>query len=163
LKELQRRNVVKVGLAYLAVAWLIIQLVGEIGPILDAPEWFSRLVLGLLLAGFLIAVVLAWVYELTNKGLRRTEEVDRDKSLHSLHGRQLNFIIIGALLLALVYFIWESRFADIPDASNPLESVAVLPFRDLSEVGDQAYFAEGISEECLNVLSFISQHRPGAR
>jgi TolB-like protein/cytochrome c-type biogenesis protein CcmH/NrfG len=153
LKELKRRNVVRVGLAYLAVAWLVIQLVGEIGPMLDFPEWIPRAVLGVLAAGFVIATVLAWVYELTNKGLRRTTEVDRDESLVSQHGRQLDFIIIGALLLALTYFIWESRFSEIAEKGNGLESVAILPFRDLSASGDQDYFAEGISEELLNALS----------
>ena len=117
IKELRRRNVVRVALAYLAVAWLVIQLVGEIGPILDWPDWFAKLILGLLAVGFLITVILAWIYELTDKGLKRTEEVDRDASLHSKYNRQLNYIVIGALTLALAYFIWESRFST-PSASR---------------------------------------------
>ncbi|MFT5139994.1 MAG: hypothetical protein ACI9H8_001249 [Lysobacterales bacterium] len=102
LKELKRRNVVRVGLAYLAVAWLAIQLVGEIGPMLDFPVWIPRAMLGLLAAGFAISVILAWVYELTNKGLRRTTEVDRDESLVSQHGRQLDFIIFGGPLIWMI-------------------------------------------------------------
>lgn len=153
--ELQRRNVVRVGLAYLAVAWLVIQLAGEVGPILGFPLWFPKVLLGLLAAGFLITTALAWVYEITNKGLKRTEEVDRDETLHSLHGRQLDFVIIGALLLALVYFVWESRFAEPETMAAGIDSVAVLPFRDLSAAGDQQYFADGVSEELLNALSRI--------
>lgn len=155
ISELRRRNVVRVGLAYLAVAWLIIQLVGEIGPILELPTWIPKLVLGLLSVGFVITLVLAWVYELTNKGLKRTEEVDRDESLHSEYGRQLNYIIIGALTLALSYFIWESRLSDrTPEDSRP-DSIAVLPFRDMSPNGDQEYFADGMAEELLGALSKI--------
>lgn len=69
INELKRRNVVRVALAYLAVAWVVIQLVGEIGPILNLPEWLPRLILGLLGLGFLISVILAWIYELTDKGV----------------------------------------------------------------------------------------------
>ena len=155
INELRRRNVVRVGLAYLAVAWLIIQLVGEIGPILELPEWIPKLTLGLLSVGFVITLVLAWVYELTNKGLRRTEEVDRDESLHSEYGRQLNYIIIGALALALSYFIWESRLSDRTRDATRSDSIAVLPFRDMSPHGDQEYFADGIAEELLGALSKI--------
>lgn len=142
-------------MAYLAVAWLIIQLVGEIGPILELPAWIPKLTLGLLSVGFVITLVLAWVYELTNKGLRRTEEVDRDESLHSEYGRQLNFIIIGALALALSYFIWESRLSDRSNGDVRSDSIAVLPFRDMSPHGDQEYFADGIAEELLGALSKI--------
>jgi len=155
INELRRRNVVRVGLAYLAVAWLIIQLVGEIGPILELPAWIPKLVLGLLSVGFVITLVLAWVYELTNKGLKRTAEVDRDASLHSEYGRQLNYIIIGALALALSYFIWESRLSDRQDDNAGPDSIAVLPFRDMSPKGDQEYFSDGMAEELLGALSKI--------
>jgi TolB-like protein/Flp pilus assembly protein TadD len=144
-----------VALAYLAIAWLLIQLVGEVGPILDLPEWLPKLILGLLSVGFLIAVILAWIYELTDKGVKRTEEVDRDASLHSKYNRQLNYIVIGALALALSYFIWESRFSEpLPEAEG-LDSIAVLPFTDMSPGRDQEYFADGMAEELLNALSRI--------
>lgn len=143
------------ALAYLAIAWLLIQLVGEIGPILDLPDWLPKLILGLLGVGFLITVVLAWIYELTDKGVKRTEEMDRDASLHSKYNRQLNYIVIGALALALSYFIWESRFAEAPPEVKELDSIAVLPFTDMSPGRDQEYFADGMAEELLNALSRI--------
>ena len=146
-------------MAYLAVAWLVIQLVGEIGPILDLPDWLPKLILGLLSAGFVITVILAWVYELTDKGLKRTEEVDRDKSLHSKYNRQLNYIVIGALTLALSYFVWESRFSAPPALTKTLDSIAVLPFTDMSPGNDQEYFADGMAEELLGALS----HVPGLK
>lgn len=159
IKELKRRNVVRVALAYLAVAWLIIQLLGEIGPILGLPDWLAKLVLGLLSIGLLITVILAWIYELTDKGLKRTEEVDRDASLRSRYNRQLNYILIGALLLALSYFIWESRFTTRDPAPQAAASIAVLPFTDMSPGHDQEYFADGMAEELLGALS----HLPGLK
>jgi len=144
-----------VALAYLAIAWLVIQLVGEIGPILDFPGWLAKLILGLLAVGFLITVILAWIYELTDKGLKRTEEVDRDASLHSKYNRQLNYIVIGALTLALSYFVWESRFSAPSTAGTTLDSIAVLPFTDMSPAHDQEYFADGMAEELLGALSRI--------
>ncbi len=155
INELKRRNVVRVALAYLAVAWLLIQLVGEIGPILNLPEWLPKLILGLLGLGFLITVILAWIYELTDKGVKRTEEMDRDASLRSKYNRQLNYIVIGALTLALSYFIWESRFSVAPTEVKALDSIAVLPFTDMSPGHDQEYFADGMAEELLNALSRI--------
>jgi len=144
-----------VALAYLAVAWLVIQLVGEIGPILNFPGWLPKLILGMLGIGFLITVILAWIYELTDKGLKRTEEVDRDPSLHSKYNRQLNYIVIGALALALSYFVWESRFSAPHDSTKALDSIAVLPFTDMSPGHDQEYFADGMAEELLSALSRI--------
>ncbi len=108
LAELKRRNVVRVAVSYLAAAWLVIQLVNEIGGILDAPPWLPRLVLGLLAAGFVIAVVLSWIFEFTNRGIRTTAEVDRDSSLRPIDRRKWDYFIIGALLLAPGYFVWES-------------------------------------------------------
>jgi TolB-like protein/Tfp pilus assembly protein PilF len=158
LSELRRRNVVRVGFAYLAIAWLLIQLVGEISPILDLPEWLPRIMLGLLAAGFVVALVLAWIYELTDRGIRTTVEVDADASLRRVDPRLLNYVVIGALTLALAYFVWESRFRERTTTSE-LQSVAVLPFRDLSERGDQQYFADGVAEELLGALSRV----PGLR
>jgi TolB-like protein/Tfp pilus assembly protein PilF len=153
--ELRRRNVFRVAVAYLAASWLIIQLVNEIGPILDAPEWLPKVTLALLSGGFLVALVLSWVYEFTSEGIKTTAEVDEDASLHSLDSRKIDFAIIGLLVLALGYFIWESRFRDDVDTSSGIESIAVLPFRDMSTSQDQSYFADGMAEELLNALSRI--------
>lgn len=155
IAELRRRNVFRVVVAYLAAAWLVIQLVNEIGPILDAPEWLPKLALALLGGGLLIAVILSWIYELTNEGIKTTAEVDRDGSLKSIDGRKIDFLIIGLLVLALGYFIWESRFRSDSVETAGIESIAVLPFRDMSPGQDQSYFAEGMAEELLNALSRI--------
>ena len=156
--ELRRRNVIRAALAYLAAAWLVIQLVNEIGPILDAPEGLPRLVLALLGAGFCVVVILSWFYDFTNEGIRSAGEVARDASLRPAGGRKLDFFIIGALLLAAGYFAWESRFAG-PDEARGGHAIAVLPFRDLSPTQDQAWFADGMAEEILNAISRV----PGLR
>ena len=156
--ELRRRNVVRVAVAYLAFSWLAVQAIGEIGPILGLPDWVSRLVLLVLALGFAVSLVLAWVYDLTTKGIRTTAEVDADATLKRVKPHFLNYVIIGTLTLALGYFVWESRFAGDEKQSEP-RSIAVLPFRDLSARGDQQYFADGVAEELINTLSRI----PGMR
>lgn len=161
-KELQRRNVFKVGVAYLASAWLLLQLIGEIGPILQFPEWVPRVALSVVALGFIVAVALAWIFELTDRGLRTTTELDRDATLRPAFGRTLNVVLVASLTLALGYFIWESRFKDAASTSR-VDSIAVLPFKDLSPTGDQAYFAEGMAEEILNVLSHLPELKVAGR
>jgi TolB-like protein/Tfp pilus assembly protein PilF len=158
LAELRRRNVVRVAMAYLAGAWLVVQLVDELGPILGMPDWTQRLVLAILAAGLVIALVLSWIYEFTSQGIRTTTAVDLDDAVQHIHGRKLDFIIIGLLLLALGYFVWESRFASEPKVTDAT-SIAVLPFRDLSANHDQEHLADGIAEELLTALSRM----PGLR
>jgi adenylate cyclase len=163
LGELQRRSVFKVGAAYLATAWLVVQVIGHIGPILELPAWVPRFVLGILALGFPVALVLAWIYELTDQGLRRTEEVDRNADLRPGFGRTLNVILVASLTLAVGYFFWESRIANQGQDEGRIESIAVLPFRDLSPAADQAHFAEGMAEELLNALSRLPDLKVAGR
>ena len=162
-QELKDRHVIKACIAYLAIAWLIIQLIGEIGPMLGAPDWVYKVMLVLLAGGFIVTVILAWIYELTNKGLRRASEIARDDQLQALDGRQLNLVIIGALIVALGYFVWESRFSENSDSVAAVRSIAVLPFRDMSANNDQEYFAEGMAEELINALSRIPELKVAGR
>lgn len=162
-QELRERHVIKAGVAYLAVAWLVIQLAGEIGPMLNVPDSYYKPMLIVIALGFLLTLALSWVYELTNKGLRRATEVEADDSIRAIGGRQLNLLIIGALVLALGYFVWESRFADTDTTSTEVRSIAVLPFRDLSAERDQAWFAEGMSEEIMSSLARLPNLRVTGR
>lgn len=163
-KELQRRNVSKVAVTYLASAWLLLQLIGEIGPILQLPDWLPRVALLVVAIGFIVAVVLAWIFELTDQGLRTTSEMDHDATLRPAFGRTLNVVLVASLTLALAYFIWESRFKDATSmATSRVDAIAVLPFKDLSPAGDQVYFAEGMAEEILNVLSRLPDLKVAGR
>ena len=131
--ELKRRKVYSVAVTYAVVGWLLIQIVTQTFPFLEVPAWTVRLVIVLVAAGFPVAVVLAWAYELTPAGIKRTED-EAKKS--------------GALLKAV-------------DAAE--KSIAVLPFSDLSAEQDHAYFSDGIAEEILTALSKIDGLRVAAR
>jgi TolB-like protein/Tfp pilus assembly protein PilF len=182
--ELKRRNVVKVGVAYLIVAWVLAQAAGLLLPAFEAPAWIFRVIVLLLAIGFVISLFVAWVYELTPEGVKRTEEVPQAQSITHLTSQKLNFVIIGALVLALAFVVVDgyvltdsgapptaSATASESAASNAAaapappapsvrsalpNSVAVLPFANLSPSEDNAYFAAGIHEEVLNYLAKLS-------
>ena len=157
LTELKRRNVYKVGVAYLVVAWLLMQVATQIFPFLEIPNWAIRLVIVLLALGFPIALILAWAFELTPEGIKRTEDVDPNHSIARRTGRTLDFVIIGVLLLVIAVFAWQ-RFgpAQKTAAAVAEKSIAVLPFENLSDDKSNAYFAEGIQDEILTKLASIA-------
>jgi TolB-like protein/Tfp pilus assembly protein PilF len=171
--ELKRRNVVKVAVAYAIVGWLLVQIADIFFPALQLPEWTVTFVAGLVLLGFPIALILSWAYELTPDGMERTKSVPLSESISKVTGRKLDFAIIGALVLALgfVVYNYESENALGPDPEIVVDevvgspppvveeqrevlpnSVAVLPFANLSPDPDNAYYAAGIHEEILNQL-----------
>jgi len=161
-EELKRRNVVRVGVAYFVVAWLVLQVVDTVAPLLELPDTFGRGVLLLIVIGLPVVLIISWAYELTEKGLKKTAEVDADDSISHSTGQRLNRLIIVTLVIALGYFIWESRFRDATDASVGRDAVAevvtektiaVLPFASFSEDQEQAWFADGLTEEILNALA----------
>lgn len=157
--ELNRRKVVKVAVAYAIVGWLILQLSDILVPLLGLPQWSGRLVFLLLVIGFPLALFFAWAYQLTPKGLQREREVEPGQPIARHTGRKLDFLIIGALGIAVAYLVGdrllrpEERATPVPAAT--VQSVAVLPFVDMSPNKDQGYFSAGISEDILNQLSRI--------
>ena len=156
--ELQRRNVYKVAVAYAVVAWLLMQVASQIFPFFEIPNWTIRLVIMLLALGFPIALVLAWAFELTPEGIKRTEEVDLSKSIRRKTGRKLDFLIIAVLLLVIAALLFQRFHPKVSPtlSSSPEKSIAVLPFENLSRDPDNAYFAEGIQEEILTRLAKIA-------
>ena len=110
LKELKRRNVFKVGIAYAVTTWILLQLTDVVSEILALPEWAPKLILLLLVVGFVPALILAWAFELTPEGLKLEKDIVRKKSVTKGTGRKLDYVIIVLLGLSLAYFIWESRF-----------------------------------------------------
>ena len=105
-EELKRRNVVRVGVAYLVIGWVLVEVSNTIAPMMSLPEWAPRLILYVLIIGFPVALFFSWAYELTSQGVKKTAEVDRDDSITHSTGRKLDFVIIGTLVLALGYFVW---------------------------------------------------------
>ncbi len=166
-EELQRRNVVRVGIAYLLVSWLILQFVDVIAPTLDLPDWFAKVVLVLLLIGLPIALIFSWAFELTSAGLKKTEQVDQSESITHGTGKRINKVIAGALVLAVGFIVYDKFVASpvpiLSEAKAAVPSIAVLPFADFSENNDQQYFSDGISEEILNLLAKTENLRVAAR
>jgi TolB-like protein len=181
--ELGRRNVFKVGAAYAIVAWLLIQAASIFLPTFEAPGWVMRAFSFVLIAGFPIALVIAWAFELTPQGLKKTADVDLNDSITQSTGQKLNYIVTGLLVLAVAFMAVDTYLLDDTEAGSgetqasvaPDESagpstaavettdsgvlpnsIAVIPFLNLSPNEDDAYFAVGIHEEILNQLFKLS-------
>jgi len=157
--ELKRRNVYRAAVAYAVVAWFLTQLTTQVFPFFEIPNSAVRFVVIALAVGFPIAMLLAWLYELTPEGIVRTEDLDpaQARSVQRATGRILDFIIIGVLLLVIAMLIVGRRpFYRQKGESISQKSVAVLPFENLSEDKANAYFAEGIQDEILTRLSKIA-------
>ena len=171
IDELKRRNVFRVGIAYAVLGWVVIQAADVIFPILQFPDWTISFVAVLAILGFPLALFLAWAFELTPEGIKREHEVDRSQSVTHVTGRKLDFTVIGLLVVALGFVVWDAYLSEprqqVVVTENPVEaveqapeeeiptSIAVLPFADMSADKDQEYFSDGISEELLNLLARV--------
>jgi TolB-like protein/Tfp pilus assembly protein PilF len=159
--ELRRRNVYKVAIAYGVVAWLLIQVATQVFPFFDIPNWTVRLVVLLIVIGFPIALVIAWAFELTPQGLKRTEVADTLPA-RPPPTRTWSYVAItaGALAVGLFFFgrfmVWNIVTQRNVTSEPPEKSIAVLPFENLSEEKSNAYFADGIQDEILTRLSKIA-------
>jgi TolB-like protein/Flp pilus assembly protein TadD len=156
--ELKRRNVYKVAIGYAVVAWLVMQIATQVFPFLEIPNWAIRLVIMLIVIGFPIALVIAWAFELTPEGLKRTEFADESPKKTAPNRAWIYVVIIAGAISASLFFFGrytatskQSVSAELPD-----KSIAVLPFENLSRDPDNAYFAEGMQDEILARLSKIA-------
>ena len=164
--ELKRRNVIRMGMAYLLIAWVLLQAADFGFDLVGAPEWVVRSLFVVAVIGLPAALVFAWIFELTPEGIRLEKEIDPSQSITAHTARKMDRSIIlflglaVAMLLVQLYVNGEkSEQAPAPileaprvDSASTLPSIAVLPFVDMSAQGDQAYFSDGIAEEILNVL-----------
>ena len=167
-EELKRRNVVRVGVAYVVIGWFVMQIGDTMVPVLKLPDWTTTLIAFLLVLGLPLALFFSWAFEITPRGLMKTAEVDADDSLTHSSGRRLNFMIIGTLVLALGYFVWERQQQPTPlpetaEGTPTVKAIAVLPFVNLSNDPEQEFFSDGISEELLNVLVKVEGLRVTSR
>ena len=153
--ELRRRNVFKVGVAYAIVAWLIIQIVSTCFPTLQLPVWSVTLVTVLLIIGFPVALLLAWAYEVTPEGIKRTKQIPLAERITLLMRRKRKSDELASNKTKK-----EPVGVDVEEAPK---TIAVLPFLNLSPDPDQEYFADGLSEELLNGLAQIEDLRVTAR
>jgi TolB-like protein/Tfp pilus assembly protein PilF len=157
--ELKRRNVYRAAVGYAAVAWLIIQVVTQVAPVFEIPSWVVRSVIVLLLAGAPVALVVAWAFELTPEGFVRAEEAPAESSRGRAFGRKLNAVIIVVLAVAVAVLLVDrfrpNRRTGTGDA--PEKSIAVLPFDNMSNDPENAFFADGIQDDILTSLAKIAE------
>jgi TolB-like protein/Tfp pilus assembly protein PilF len=155
--ELRRRNVYKIAVGYAVVGWLLIQVATQVFPFFEIPNWAVRLVVLVIVIGFPIALVIAWAFELTPEGIKRTEEADQVYPGRP-RGRAWIYVVISAgLLSAGLFFLGRYTAPNENKIANvPAKSIAVLPFENLSRDPDNAYFAEGIQDEILTRLAKVA-------
>ncbi len=154
VKELSRRKVIRTGAAYLLVAWLVVQVADILLETFAAPEWVMRALVIALAAGFVVAVALSWIYDVTSRGVERTGET---AAASNLRGRQVDFIIIGLLVVAVAFFA-SDRLGWLGSAPPPAmaePAIAVLPFAIVSTDADSGHFADAITEELIGRLGRI--------
>src|SRR6266436_8580356 len=173
--ELKRRNVYKVAVAYAVVGWLVIQVSSTVLPTFHAPEWVVQTLVVLVALGFPIALVIAWAFELTPEGLQRTEDVDLGRQKRSKSHAWIYVVVLGAVLSIGLFCLGrytsgnnaaprsaseelrrDKQSEAATGSSIPQKSIAVLPFENLSDDKNAAYFADGIQDEILTKLASIA-------
>ncbi len=157
--ELKRRNVVKVALAYAIVGWLLIEVTSTVFPLVQLPDWTATFVAMLILVGFPIALILSWAYEITPEGMRLSHDVEATESITHVTGRKLDFAIIGALVLALGFVVYNYVLEEPPTSSAQTQdrrSIAVLPFDNRSAQAEDQFFVDGMHDDILTQLAHIA-------
>ena len=154
LAELKRRNVYKVAIAYAVVAWLLMQIATQVFPFFEIPNWGVRLIVLFIVIGFPIALIIAWAFELTPEGLKRTEFADELPKSARSHA-WIYVVVIAGVISASLFFL--GRYTSSKQSAElPAKSIAVLPFENLSGNTENAYFTDGIQEEILMRLAKIT-------
>jgi TolB-like protein/Tfp pilus assembly protein PilF len=171
--ELKRRNVYKVAIAYAVVAWLLLQAASILFPTFEAPSWVMKVFVATVALGFPIALILAWAFELTPAGIKRTEDVDpfdlRSGQVlaraHTARNRTWIYVVVASGVISIgLFFLGRYTGQGRPPGearqpgtgSLPANSIAVLPFENLSSDKENAFFAQGIQDEIITTLSKIS-------
>jgi TolB-like protein/Tfp pilus assembly protein PilF len=159
--ELKRRNVYKVAVAYAVVGWLLVQVATQVFPFFEIPNWAVRLVVLGIVIGFPIALVIAWAFEATPQGIKRTEVADAlPVTVSQKRHAWIYVVVIGGAISVALFFLGRYTTGNKISAASPTElpakSIAVLPFDNLSRDPDNAFFAEGVQDEILTRLAKVA-------
>ena len=167
--ELKRRNVYKVAIAYAIVAWLLIQAASILFPTFEAPAWVMKVFVTAIILGFPVALIFAWAFEITPEGIKRAEDVSPNESITRYTGRKLVWITVALAIIAAGLFAFQllrskpaataaSPTTSAPSgaAAIPEKSIAVLPFENLSDEKQNAFFTDGVQDEILTDLAKIA-------
>jgi TolB-like protein/Tfp pilus assembly protein PilF len=168
VSELQRRNVFRVAAAYLVVGWLLTEVLTSILPTVGAPEWIANAVIWIFALGFVPTLVLAWIFEVTPDGLRTQAALDEEGHVRQRQGSRLDYLTIGGIIIIVVFagFFSASRKAtEVGADSEPIaaQSLAVLPFENLSGDPGNDYFSDGLTETLLHKLAQLPGLQVAAR
>src|SRR6056297_566897 len=155
--ELKRRKVFRAAIAYLVVAWVVVEVASTVAPNLNLPEWTPRMVTLLVMLGFPLALVLAWIFDFTSEGVKVTDDTGSSRGFYAVAG----FLAVAAVGWFLVSGPADQEPRLAGDAEEP--SIAVLPFVNMSDDASNEYFADGISEELLNILAGIDGLKVASR
>src|SRR5216117_2899617 len=156
--ELKRRNVYKVAVAYAVAGWALSQGIAQVFPVFDVPNWAIRSIVVLIIIGLPVALVLAWMFELTPQGIKRTETADAmTEATRRKKYVWIYVVVIGAAISIGLFFL--GRYSAGNTTASPAgianKSIAVLPFENLSDDKANAYFAEGVKDEILTKLAAV--------
>jgi len=158
-----------VAIAYAIVGWLLVEIASVILPALLLPDWIFRALVVFVLLGFPLALIFAWAFELTPEGLKKEKDVDRSESITHVTGRKLDYLIISVLVAAVSlllidkFFVGDDRETSVGEIVATGQSIAVLPFVNISSDKEQEYFSDGITEEILNSLASVKELKVAGR
>ncbi len=174
--ELKRRNVVRVGIAYALIAWVVLQAADFGLQVIDAPNWILQVFVLAAAIGLPVVLIFSWIFEMTPEGIKRETEIDRSASVAPQTGRKLDraIIIFGVLVIATIAIerFWPGAETTAQKVSDPIsdatqsayvKSIAVLPFVNMSADADNEFFSDGVSEEILNVLADVPDLKVASR
>ena len=187
-KELKRRNVIRVAIAYAVVSWVLIQIGNILFSTLELGPEPGKILLAILLLGLIPAVIFSWAFEITPEGVKKEKNVQRDDSITNITAKKLDMVIIGLMVAAIGLFGWQSMKSPTSDSVNVQNtkpatqettstvsksviaetdtednSIAVLPFVDMSPAKDQEYFTDGLTENLLHSLAQIREIKVAGR
>jgi len=160
ITELKRRNVFKVAIAYLVVAWLIAQVASIVLPTFNAPSYFMKTLIFILAIGFPISIIIAWIYEMTPEGIKKTKDFDQNTLITPNKSSRLNKVIMGSLIFIIILLIFNQYSKNtIIESTNIIDdqkSIAVLPLINISGDNSLEYFSDGVTQEIIDELAKVN-------